>query len=61
MFGLGMWEALILLAVVVVFFGGRKLPELGSSMGKAITNFKKGLKEGQEEGAPQVEENKKES
>ena len=48
MFGLGMGEALILLAVVVLFFGGRKLPELGNSMGKAITNFKKGMREGEE-------------
>ncbi len=45
MFGLGMGEALILLAVVVLLFGGKKLPELGNSMGKAITNFKKGMKE----------------
>lgn len=45
MFGLGMGEALILLAVVVLLFGGKKLPELGSSMGKALTNFKKGMSE----------------
>jgi sec-independent protein translocase protein TatA len=46
MFGLGMWEAVIVLVVVVLLFGGKKLPELGNSMGKAITNFKKGMKEG---------------
>lgn len=46
MFGLGMGEALILLAVVLLLFGGKKLPELGNSMGKALTNFKKGMKEG---------------
>jgi sec-independent protein translocase protein TatA len=45
MFGLGMGEALILLAVVLLLFGGKKLPELGNSMGKALTNFKKGMKE----------------
>ena len=45
MFGLGMGEAVILLVVVLLFFGGKKLPELGSSMGKAMTNFKKGMKE----------------
>ncbi|MEC7277980.1 MAG: twin-arginine translocase TatA/TatE family subunit [Bdellovibrionota bacterium] len=45
MFGLGMGEALILLAVVLLLFGGRKLPELGNSMGKALTNFKKGMRE----------------
>lgn len=45
MFGLGMGEALILLAVVLLLFGGKKLPELGNSMGKALTNFKKGMKD----------------
>ena len=45
MVGLGMGEALILLAVVLLLFGGRKLPELGNSMGKALTNFKKGMRE----------------
>lgn len=49
MFGLGTTEALIILAIVVLMFGGRKIPELGRSMGKAITNFKQGLKEGQDE------------
>lgn len=46
MFGLGTTEALILFAIVMIMFGGKKLPELGRSMGKAITNFKHGMKEG---------------
>lgn len=45
MFGLGTTEALIILAIIVLMFGGRKLPELGRSMGKAITNFKQGMKD----------------
>lgn len=49
MFGLGMGEALILLAVVLLLFGGKKLPELGNSMGKALTNFKKGMKDNGED------------
>ncbi len=53
MFGLGMGEALILLAVVVLLFGGKKLPELGSSMGKALTNFKKGMNEDDSKSASQ--------
>ena len=48
MFGLGAGEITIILVVVLLFFGGKKLPQLGSAMGKAITNFKKGLKEGSE-------------
>ncbi|MEM7412469.1 MAG: twin-arginine translocase TatA/TatE family subunit [Myxococcota bacterium] len=39
----GTQELLILLAIVVVVFGARRLPELGSGVGKAIKNFKAGL------------------
>ncbi len=42
-------ELILILAVVVLLFGARKLPELGSSVGKTITNFKKGVAEGQED------------
>lgn len=45
MFGLGLTELLIILAVVLLFFGGKKLPELGSALGRSMQNFKKGLKE----------------
>jgi len=41
MFGFGMPEMLIILAIVVVIFGAGKLPEIGSALGKSITNFKK--------------------
>ncbi len=43
MFGLGPTELAIILAIVVVLFGARRLPELGSGVGKAIKNFKAGL------------------
>jgi sec-independent protein translocase protein TatA len=49
MFGLGIGEGLILLVVVLLLFGGKKLPELGSSMGKALTNFKKGMNDANNE------------
>lgn len=58
MFGLGMGEALILLAVVLLLFGGKKLPELGNSMGKALTNFKKGMKDNS---AEELEEKNKDA
>ncbi len=46
MFGLGFGELVVILFVVVLLFGGKKLPELGKSMGKAISNFKAGMNEG---------------
>lgn len=45
MMGLGMGELVVVLLIVVLFFGGRKLPQLGSSLGESIKNFKKGLKQ----------------
>ncbi|PID76831.1 MAG: twin-arginine translocase TatA/TatE family subunit [Deltaproteobacteria bacterium] len=50
MMGLGMQELLIILAIAFLIFGGKKLPEIGSGLGKAITSFKKGLKEVEDEG-----------
>jgi sec-independent protein translocase protein TatA len=43
MFGIGVTELVIVLAIVVVLFGARRLPELGSGVGKAIRNFKAGI------------------
>jgi sec-independent protein translocase protein TatA len=42
---LGVWELLIIFAVLLLLFGGAKLPQLGSSLGSAIKNFKKGFGE----------------
>jgi sec-independent protein translocase protein TatA len=43
MFGTG--ELIIILIVVVLVFGANKIPALGDGLGKAIRNFKKGVKE----------------
>lgn len=40
MFGIGVSELLIVLAVVLLFYGGRRLPEIGAGLGKAIRNFR---------------------
>jgi sec-independent protein translocase protein TatA len=45
MFGLGPWELGIILAIVVVMFGAKRLPEIGSGIGQAIKNFKSGMNE----------------
>jgi sec-independent protein translocase protein TatA len=43
MFGLKMGELLIIFLVILVLFGGAKLPQLGSALGQGIRNFKKGF------------------
>ena len=42
-------EWIIILLIAVLLFGAKKLPELGSSVGKSIRNFKKGMDEGRSE------------
>ena len=51
MFGLGVWELLIVLAIVVVLFGAKRLPMIGEGLGGMITNFKKATKKNKEEPA----------
>ena len=41
----GGWEIVIILLIVLIIFGPSKLPQLGSSLGKAIKEFKKAGKE----------------
>jgi len=50
MFGLGTPELIVILGIAFLIFGGKKLPENGSGLGKAITSFKKGIGEVEEEG-----------
>ncbi len=43
--GLRGWEPVLILAVVLLLFGGKKIPELMKGIGKGIRGFKDGLKE----------------
>jgi sec-independent protein translocase protein TatA len=52
--GLGPWELVIILAIVLVVFGAGKLPQIGGSIGQAIKNFKKGVKDGEPEVKPEM-------
>jgi sec-independent protein translocase protein TatA len=40
---IGMQELLVILVIVMVIFGARRLPEIGSGLGEGIKNFKKAL------------------
>lgn len=45
----GIYELIIIFGVAILFFGGKKLPALGSALGESIKNFKSGMKETTEE------------
>ena len=47
---IGVPELLIVLVAVLLLFGGKKLPELARSLGKAQNEFKKGLTDGESDG-----------
>ncbi|HEX7122947.1 MAG TPA: twin-arginine translocase TatA/TatE family subunit [Gemmatimonadaceae bacterium] len=42
---LGFMEILLILVVVLLLFGAKRLPEIGASFGRTITSFKRGLNE----------------
>lgn len=43
--GMGMWEILLIFLVALLLFGAKRLPEIGSSLGKGIREFKGSLRE----------------
>jgi sec-independent protein translocase protein TatA len=44
-FRLGFWEISIIVAMILIIFGPKRLPELGRGIAQFFTNFKSGLKE----------------
>lgn len=61
MFGLGHWEILIIILVLVLLFGSAKIPALMKSMGSGVSQFKKGIKEGEREAAEEAQREKEEA
>ncbi len=56
---IGMMEIVLILVVILLFFGGRKIPELMRGLGKGVSEFKKGMNEGGDQ--PTSNEEKKDS
>lgn len=55
--GISIWQLLIILAIVVLLFGGKRLRSLGSDLGSSIKGFKKEMDEEKKDDAekPQID------
>lgn len=51
MFGLGIWELVLIFGIVLLLFGARRLPDIAAGLGGAVGAFKKSLREGNEAAA----------
>ena len=45
----GLWEIIIIALVILLLFGGKKIPELMKGLGKGVKNFKEGLSEAEKD------------
>ena len=46
---LGFWEIVLIVLVVILLFGGKKIPELMRGLGKGVKSFKEGMKDVEED------------
>lgn len=49
LFGLGTGEIIVIVLVIVLLFGAKKIPELMKGVGKGVKSFKEGMKESDDE------------
>lgn len=57
MFGIGAQELLLIALIVLLFFGGKKIPEMMKGLGKGVKSFKDGMKDIEEAGEKDNKEN----
>jgi len=55
--GLGVWELLIILGILLLIFGPSRLGDLGSSLGKGIKGFRKSMKDDEIDVTPEKDNN----
>ena len=60
MFGLGMQEIIVIALIVLLLFGGKKIPELMKGLGKGVKSFKDGMKDIDESTKDETKEQKDE-
>lgn len=53
--GISIWQLLIILAIVLLLFGSKKLKNLGTDLGGAIRGFKKSIKDGESSEADETD------
>lgn len=49
--GISIWQLLIILAIVLILFGAKRLRNVGSDLGSAIKGFRTAVKDGEDEGS----------
>ncbi|MDG2336618.1 MAG: Sec-independent protein translocase subunit TatA [Gammaproteobacteria bacterium] len=54
--GIGIWQLLIILLIVVMLFGTKRLKNLGSDLGGALKGFKTAIKEDEEEQTTEIDD-----
>jgi len=56
--GISIWQLLIILAIVLLLFGTKRLKNIGGDVGGAIKNFKSSMKEGEEKDSSDSDKSK---
>jgi len=59
--GISIWQLLIVLLIVVLLFGTKKLKGMGSDLGSAVKGFKDSIKEGEEKQSQELENHQERS
>jgi sec-independent protein translocase protein TatA len=59
--GIGLSEGILIAAIVILCFGGKKIPQLGRTLGESIRGFKEGMRTNQELEKKQEDKNNKKS
>ncbi len=57
--GLGPWELGIILVIVIIIFGVGRISKLGGELGKSVSSFRQGLKDGMDETEDDISDLKK--